>query len=131
MMENRTGESESLRGDAVSRISRCQKRVTRSTSRDAIRKGSGSFHYFDGKGNSQTARKDDGMNRTDDTFALRSLLVTMARHAGVTLDEDTVTRLAPILASVLRDWKALTPRVAPDVEPMSAGRWPVAGDDAD
>jgi len=48
----------------------------------------------------------------------------MARSAGVTIDEETATRLTPVLASVLTDWETLTRAVAPEVEPMSVGRRP-------
>lgn len=55
---------------------------------------------------------------------LSGVLVTLATRAGVTIDDATATRLTPILASVLSDWKVLTHGAAPRVEPMSIGRWP-------
>ncbi len=69
------------------------------------------------------------MNTPYDESSLMRALMTMARCAGVTLDEDTATLLTPILALVVRDWKTLTAGAAPDVEPMSIGRWPEVSDD--
>ncbi|MBI4278294.1 MAG: hypothetical protein HY660_07535 [Armatimonadetes bacterium] len=59
-----------------------------------------------------------------DEQALRGVLVTMAQSAGVTLDEETVTRLVPTLRRFAGDWRVLTRAVVPEVEPMAIGRWP-------
>lgn len=63
------------------------------------------------------------MSRAD-AVALSGVLVALAGRAGVTIDQGTASRLIPILASVLSDWKALTNSASPRVEPMSIGRWP-------
>ncbi len=61
---------------------------------------------------------------TGDDALLRRVLVTMAQGAGVTSDEGAVERLVPVLASLLNDREVLTREAAPEVEPMSVGRWP-------
>ncbi len=63
----------------------------------------------------------------DTDAAVRNAFMLIARSAGVTIAEGTAASLTPVLASVLTEWETLTRAVAPEVEPMSAGRWPEGG----
>ena len=50
---------------------------------------------------------------------LRGLLVSIARYGGVAVDEETLERLAPIVARSMANWRVLADLATPGVEPMT------------
>lgn len=56
--------------------------------------------------------------------ALQDMITTMASCAGVTLDASSARHLAGALARIVTDCEVLARSVSPEIEPMTAGRWP-------
>lgn len=65
--------------------------------------------------------------RAQDDPSIGNLLIAIMSPAGVTIDDESLARLIPLVERSLADWPALTRAASPSLEPMGCGRWPEPG----
>ncbi len=65
--------------------------------------------------------------RAQDDPSIGNLLIAMMSSAGVTIDDESLARLIPLVERSLADWPPLTRAASPSLEPMGCGRWPEPG----